>query len=237
MAEKERMAMQRRFVLLGFDSRVVGLFLCVLSLFAAQHSVAGLRWETTSETIEVHPLQASVIVPFRFSNDGTGTIEILELEPTCGCTSGNIGKRMYQPGEGGVVEVLFNLEKREGLQRKGIAVKTSDSKETTLYVGTNIQPSFQVSPKRLVWEAGEVRAGKSFRIVNQNERPFLLERAVPARDGLAVELVTKKEGFEYELVVVPDPELKNVLIPVDIYPEPPECVNQVKRFTAYVLLK
>ena len=213
------------------------LFGGIMCAFVATSSVAGLTWDATSKNIEVHPLQASETIPFHFSNDGAGIIEILDLKPTCGCISGKIEEKVYQPGESGTLEVTFSLEKRVGPQRKGIEVKTSDSMTSTLYISANIKPSFKLSSKRLIWAADEERTLKSFVIINQHQASFRLKEAVPKSNGISVELVTKREGFEYELIVKPDPSLKNVLVPITIYPEMIEGVGEVKTFTAYVLLK
>lgn len=214
------------------------IWLCVsLCSLVANPSFAGLEWDATSRTIEVHPLQASKTIHFHFSNEGSKSIEILDLKPTCGCISGKIEKKVYQPGESGSLEVTFSLEKREGPQRKGIAVKTSDGKTVQLFLSTNIKPTFKLSMKRLVWASGEDRGSKSLLIENHHQTPFRLKEAVPKREGVSVELIPKRDGFEYELVVKPDPEVKNILIPITIIPETPEGVKQVKTFTAYVLLK
>lgn len=205
--------------------------------FVAIPSFAELKWDATSRSIEVHPLQASETIHFHFSNDGAEAIEILDLKPSCGCISGKIEKKVYQPGESGALEVTFSLAKREGPQRKGIAVKTSDGKTVQLYLSTNIKPTFKLSMKRLVWESVEGRGSKSLVIQNRHETPFRLKEALPKREGVSVTLITIREGFEYELAVKPDSGVKNVLIPIIIIPETPDGVKQVKTFTAYALLK
>lgn len=88
-AAKERKEPRRfRFERLAVLKRVLSfhaVWLCVaLCSLAANPSIAGLTWDTTSKTIEVHPLQASETLYFRFSNDGSDAIEIVELDKGSG---------------------------------------------------------------------------------------------------------------------------------------------------------
>ena len=215
------------------------LFVFFLCSFEAIPSFASLEWETTSKNITVHPLQTSATIEYNFINISSDSVTIIELKPSCGCTSGSVDKVTYAPTESGTVYLTFNLEKREGAQRKGISIKTSDSptKPVMLYVSTNIHPTYKFSVKRLTWVAGENRAPKSCRITNAHEASFRLAKAVPAREGVEVELKPIREGYEYELVVTPSLDLKNTLIPISIHPEIPDGLTKVRIFTIYALLK
>lgn len=213
--------------------------LCFMCLFVVNSLFAGLDWEGTSKSIQVHPLQATETVEFSFTNTGSDPVTILELKPGCGCITGKVDKKEYAPGEAGVVQVCFDMEKRQGAQRKGVAVKTSDApdKPVTLYVSTTIPKTYMTPVKRLTWANGEERYAKIFCINNAHKDPFKLVKSIPAREGVTVELKLIKEGYEYELIVTPSPDLKNVIIPIEIIPECPVGVDKVKTFTVYALLK
>lgn len=234
---------QKKSVFIGvhlwFNSPAHLLFLLSLCSLAAIPSFADLEWQSTSKSFTVHPLQASQAIGFPFTNTGSEPITILKLQPGCGCLSGTVEKKEYAVGESGIIHVTFNLEKRLGAQRKGIAVKTSDNpkKPTTLYVGTSIPKTYTSSVKRLIWSAGEEHAAKSCRLTNHHKDPFRLIKAVPAREDVKLELKPIREGYEYELIVQPSASLKNVVIPIRIHPEIPEGLDKVKTFTVYALLK
>jgi hypothetical protein len=213
------------------------LFLCILTLLLVSHSFAGLEWEAKSQTVKVHPLQASKTVLFGFSNTGSAPVEIVDLKPTCGCITGTIEKKIYQPGESGAIQLTFDLRKKEGAQRKGLAVKTQGGGSTKLYISTKVGSSFKFLQKRLIWESGEERAPKSLKVINQHSIPFGIKEVVSKREGVSVKLVTQREGFEYELVITPDAKLKNTMIPITVVPDTPEGLDEVKTFTAYILLK
>lgn len=211
----------------------------LILIFCAHNVPAALKWEATSKSIKVHPLQASATVRFLFVNTGLEPVEMLEIKPTCDCLSGKVEKQIYTSGEKGVLEVVFNLEKREGPQRKALLVKTSadSGNPLSLYVSTRIPETFKASSKRLVWNPNEERKAKSIRIINQHQKPFHLAKAVPSREGVGAKLKAIRDGYEYELVVQPSAGRENGLVPIKIHPEVPEGVGKVKIFTVYALLK
>lgn len=200
-------------------------------------AVAGLEWKTTTQEVTVHPLQASATLEFGFTNTGDEPVTILELKPDCGCLLGKVDKQTIEPGESGTVRVTFDLQGRVGDQRKGIAVATDDhpDKPIKLYVSTTIPKVYAISPERLTWVGGQ-REPQSFSLVNVSKTPYRLEKAVSSQNGISIELKPMREGFEYELIVTPDPKLGKTLVPIIIYPEKPEGMDEVRTFTVYALV-
>lgn len=211
----------------------------ILVLMGAQVALAELEWKATSQNITVHPLQTSTTVPFGFANSGEEPVTILNLKPSCGCITGKVAKKTYAPGEAGTVMVAFNLKGRLGAQHKGIAVVTDDqpSKPTHLYIDTNIPRTYESAIKRITWASGENHDPKTFRLINASKTSFPLEKVVPSRDGVTVELKSIHDGYEYDLVITPAVDLKSTLVPIVIYPEKPEDLDSIKTFTVYALVK
>lgn len=207
-------------------------FLAVGSAWAA------LEWSATARSVAVHPLQATAVAEFEFVNIGSESVAILDLIPLCSCIEGVADTKRYAPGETGVVKLVFDLQGRTGVQRKGLAVKTDDRPDPVhLYLDVAIPASYTASVKRLVWEAGAERVTQSCRLVNGLKEALALERAEAQREGVRVELKPIRKGFEYELVVVPSPEFERGLVPIRIYPVKPEGVDAVRTFTIYALVK
>lgn len=227
-------------MILSFHHPVLLLrFFGFLGLFAAIPSLASLEFETTSKSFKCHPLQASETLEFNFTNTGSAPVTILELKPGCGCTSGKVDKKTYAPGEAGRIHLTFDLSKRLGAQRKGIAVLTDGSpkKGIPLYISTTIPKTYAPSVRRLTWASGEERTPKSCILRSEHKNPFPLEKAVALREGIKVDLKPIRAGYEYELTVKPDPGLEGVLIPIKIHPQKPEGMGQVRLFTIYALVK
>ncbi|MDA3832734.1 MAG: hypothetical protein PF495_05000 [Spirochaetales bacterium] len=83
----------------------------------------------------------------------------------------------------------------------------------------------------MIWNADEERTAKSIRLTNMNKTPFPIEKALPAREGIRVELKTIREGFEYDLIITPDANLKAVSVPIVIHPEIPKGLDAVRKYT------
>lgn len=223
------------------SSSICGLInLCsFFSLFVASTSLAALEWKTTTQKIEVHPLQVSAVVPFEFTNTGDKPVTITKLKPNCGCITGEVDKKTYDPGESGSVDVVFNLIGRQGTQHKGIAVTTDaqPTKPVQLYIDTVVPKSYTPSVKRIVWASGEDHAPKTIRLTNSSRSAFPLEKALPSTDGVAVELKMIRDGFEYDLVITPEAGLTRTLVPIIIHPAKPDGMDEVRTYTVYALVK
>lgn len=213
--------------------------LSVSCFFTAGSAFAGLEWEATSKKIEVHPLQASEIISYAFKNTGTNAVTIVSLKPSCSCITGKLDKETYASGESGTVEMTFDLQGREGAQLKSLTVKTDEASinPTKLYVSTTIPTAYTISSQRVIWNEEEARAAKSIRLTNTHKTPFPIEKAVPAKDGITVEVKTIREGFEYDLIITPNADLKGVTIPIIIYPATPKELDAVRTYTIYATVK
>lgn len=206
-------------------------------LLVASAAVAGLDWQTTLQEIKVHPLQASAVVTFGFTNAGSNVVNILDITSDCGCISGNVENKTFAPGESGAVTVTFDIGNRTGLQSKKLLVMTDDKAALPVHltVSTTIPKAYDVSPKRLTW-VGEQLGSQSFTLINVAKTPFRIEKAVSSSEGISLELKPIREGFEYELVVTPDAKMGKGLAPIIIYPEKPEGIEKVRTYTVYAMV-
>jgi len=206
-------------------------------LLAGSAVAAGLDWESTTQDIKVHPLQATAVVTFGFINAGSNAVNILDVKSDCGCLSGQTDKMTYEPGESGAVKATFDLKGRTGPQRKQLLVITDESEAlpVSLTVTTTIPAAYDISPQRLTWVGGQ-RGSQTFTLINVTKTPYRLEKAVSPQEGICVELKPIREGFEYALVVTPDAEMDKILAPITIYPEKPEEIDAVRTYTVYAMI-
>ncbi len=88
---------------------------------------------------------------FAFSNTGNDTLIIKDIKSTCSCTTDELKKRDYAPGESGTIKVTYNAGKMPGQSVKHLSVlsndKTNPSVELTLKA--NIVPKVDYEPKQL----------------------------------------------------------------------------------------
>jgi len=63
---------------------------------------------------------------YRFTNQGTEPLEILDIEKSCGCTTATASAELVAPGEEGLVEVTLDLHGRHGPHEQTVTVLTND---------------------------------------------------------------------------------------------------------------
>jgi hypothetical protein len=74
---------------------------------------------------------------FRFTNTGTETLIISDINAACGCTVPKLKRRQFQPGESDTIEVTFNPRNRSGDTDKYINVVTNARPEAVVRLRIN----------------------------------------------------------------------------------------------------
>ncbi|UCC79649.1 MAG: DUF1573 domain-containing protein [Candidatus Zixiibacteriota bacterium] len=72
------------------------------------------------------PLNSVVVHDFPIKNEGTDTLVITAVKPTCGCTTAPLESDKIAPGEVTNLHVQLNTKKLHGLVRKFINIECSD---------------------------------------------------------------------------------------------------------------
>lgn len=211
--------------------------LCVFLLWSAAQ--AELQWEQKTIPLQVHPLQVEVRVEFPFKNTGTNAVEILSLRSTCGCLIPSMSTNRFEAGEVGSVDVVFDLRDKKGPQRKGVAVRSSDAPKNPviLYVQTHIPEAYTLSAKRLEWSLDGDRAPQTCRLINRLKEPVRLISATSSLDSFSVDLKVIREGFEYEVQVVPQLSATVGLSVITLQTECPPELKESRIYTFSVVLR
>lgn len=105
---------------------VTALFLTSVSAFAE------LKWENAHVTTDAAPGEEVVTLRYPFKNEGEAPVTIKKISPVCGCTTADLEKKTYAPGEKGEIVAYFTIGKRTGTQSKRIIIRTDDGKKDTL---------------------------------------------------------------------------------------------------------
>jgi hypothetical protein len=107
-----------------------------------------------------------VDINFEFENAGNEILYIKSVIPSCGCTTADLTKKDYKPGEKGTIASKFNTSGYNGKVVKTITVTSNDpdAPETRLTLsGTVIVKDFaQASLKPEHIDFGTVTAGKTY---------------------------------------------------------------------------
>ncbi len=88
---------------------------------------------------------------FTITNEGSATLEIRNVRPTCGCTVADYDKEIA-PGETGAIRAKLDTARFNGPISKSILVLTNDPETTTmtLVMKADVQPIVEVLPRPLI---------------------------------------------------------------------------------------
>jgi len=144
---------------------------------------------------------------FQFRNEGAGTLKILSIHASCGCTAVVLSEEYKElaEGQGGEIKVTFNSGSKLGRQNRLITLNTNDPQmpQKKLSVQGLVKERISVHPRHLVF--GEVERGTTskeltVRIQSVDGTPFVLEE-VNARSQVVSLDWSQNEDGSYEIRV------------------------------------
>ena len=200
------------------------LSLCVF----AGSAFAQLAWETTEQTFNSKPQDKEVVGKYKFTNTGSTPIKIENVRTSCGCTTAQLKKTDYAPGESGEIEVKFTFSGRTGKQEKAITVDTSANpqQQTILKLHVYIEEAVEVEPDVVLWRVGEKPIPKSIHIAIADDISAKIVSVTSNNPAFKVKLTELRAGKEYEAQIIPDsvayPVSATVMIRMDYPADDPE---------------
>lgn len=113
-----------------------------------------LTFGTTERQAAADPDALSLALEFPFRNTGTTPVTVTTVRTCCGCTSAELTKRCYAPGEAGAVTLKFVYADLTGRQRRTVYVDTDDAASVPLTIDVTITERMTVTPRLLAWRRG-----------------------------------------------------------------------------------
>jgi hypothetical protein len=130
---------------------IVGAVAMALPLVAQ----GALVWDAREIKVEGRANEREIVAAYRFKNAGSSPVAITEIVSSCDCTTTELTKRIYAPGEEGTLTARLAVGSQAGLQKNTLAVITDDSDEPViLHLSANIQPLVKLTPQLLSWRTG-----------------------------------------------------------------------------------
>lgn len=183
---------------------VIGM--CVFSSWAT----AQLTFENPAQELHASADGEKLTCDFPFANKGGKTEEILTYEGNCSCIAVQLseeGKRIYAPGEKGVLRAVFDLGTFSGTVDKHVAVRMMgdavDAPSITLTVKIHIPVLVNLEPKSVEWSLGEEKLPKKFKVMMNDKVPVKVTSVTSSNADFVVSYSALVEGKEYEISVVP----------------------------------
>jgi len=102
---------------------------------------------------------------FSFTNGGNDDLRILQIEPTCGCTTALLAAPLLRAGEHGGIRVVFDSDNFAGEVVKEVEVLSNDPvrPSVTLRIKALIEPEIDFEPRIVAFD--DVRAGAALKHV------------------------------------------------------------------------
>src|SRR5258708_9335121 len=98
---------------------IVVLFLGLVTPVFAQ-----LKWDQPQQAFNPQLGEKAVTAKDRFTNAGPSPVAILDVRPSCGCTTATLAKKEYSPGEPGEIDAKFNFAGHVRHQQQCLYVTT-----------------------------------------------------------------------------------------------------------------
>lgn len=183
----------------GVAWRLPGLMLIgVLPAFAD----SGLDFPRKEIRVEGAYEQKRVRAVYPFAVESKEGVRIEKISTSCGCTLARASKSAFEPGESGEIRVVFELEGRQGLQRKTIRVRT-DQGETVLALVADIPVRWEMRPRVLAWKRGEGRDSQTAEVRFLDGNTYELVAIDLPEDRYRARWAAGEETGLFQLEIVP----------------------------------
>ncbi|GEM_PF-5581888 len=114
----------------SFASKVYALLLITLFAqfsIASEEGTHSIKWRQTEQTVEITPDSKIAEVWFTFVNESTAPMKITAIKVDCDCTTTAPDKKLYYPGENGLIHVEITIPKTPLSFKKNITVETTNA--------------------------------------------------------------------------------------------------------------
>ncbi len=197
-------------------------FVCLAAIWLAllaRPAGAALSWDTLAVDRVAALGAPSIDVAFRFRNSGAAPVTITSVRTSCGCTSADLTKKDYAPGESGEIKVTYRFAGQVGAQEKTVSVTTSDAPErpTILSLRVQIPELVTVSPRMLWWSVGEAAIEKQATITVNPAVKAEVTSEPPDNATVTARLVAQPDGHAYVLSLRPASTQNVLRARVDIH--------------------
>ncbi len=98
---------------------------------------------------------------FFFTNEGEGDLQITNIATTCGCTTPEMEKRIYAPGESGELVVYYDPHNRKGPQNRKVTIHSNDASSPRLAVSIKADVKRMIEIDPAIVRLGSVPRGES----------------------------------------------------------------------------
>ncbi|HWA27853.1 MAG TPA: DUF1573 domain-containing protein [Lacunisphaera sp.] len=211
----------------------------ILALALPAFAFGALTWTNQSVEATAKPDDKQLNAVFHFTNAGNEPIMIKEIQPCCGCTTVDLPKRTYAPGESGDITAVYTVEKAKGRHRKLITVITDEpsAKPAELVFFVTIPDTIAYEPRMLLWRVGDRLDAKTVAISSPTDRKIagIAIQSIAPEEAAIAQIEPAPAGGIFNLLVRPASTFKNVQVAIS-------CLatldnGRTEPLTVYVLVR
>lgn len=180
-------------VLLGF----------ALAAEIAAPAVAALTWTSTNFSGQTQPLQKTLEIAYAFKNTGETPVTIRDVQTNCDCTAATTDKKIYQPGEAGVLHAQFTVGDRGGVYQRAITVVTDDGAPQRLTLQIEVPELAAVAPRVREWPIGAAANEQAIDVVVHDAIRVTFTDIFVSTESFKARFEPVEAGRRYRLFVAP----------------------------------
>ncbi|MGA8478256.1 MAG: DUF1573 domain-containing protein [Chthoniobacterales bacterium] len=179
--------------------------LLLILVALSTNAIAQLRWENLEQKVTAGATDQFVVAKYQFTNTGNYPVTIIEVQPSCGCTTVQLAKKEYAPGESGELAARFDIAGRSGRQEKSIVILTKDTinQPITLRLLVTIPEAVRIEPEVLFWRLGDEPKPKVIRVTVAEDFPAKIVSIKSNSSEMRVDLKDLTPKKEVEVTVTP----------------------------------
>jgi hypothetical protein len=140
---------------------IVGILMLTTPALSAE-----IAWKKKSIELESDLGQYEIEAQYKFVNKGKEPVTILKVETDCDCTRADYTKTAIEPNAEGVINIVFGVGAREGMQHKNMWVTFDDQPNYRhqLKLTVDIPVLLDLLPSVLYWKAGDPLVAKTVEV-------------------------------------------------------------------------
>ena len=182
--------------------RVLFLAVCIFRFIPA---ALALQWTSVEAMLRPQADGTMPVASYPFRNDSSAPVKITQAAPSCDCTTIDLAKKTYAPGESGVLLARFDPTGRSGTVSRTINVTTDEpgGQPQLLKLTAELPEVLTFTPHDLRWAAGDKPETKTLDVLVNTAGGVDLSAAWANHPDFKVELVTVTPRTHYRVKVTP----------------------------------
>ncbi len=159
---------------------------------AGEVQLPGLTFEAAEKNFGTADEGETVQIEFPFINTSDRTITISNIKASCGCTTPELAKKVFAPGEGETIHAAFNTKGRTGNQAKTITITTDDPASPTYRISFQGEVVSKVYLDEKLVNFGTVDQGEeatqTIHVVDMSGADISVKNVTSSAGGLKIEV-------------------------------------------------